>query len=647
VKTSIIRYRVADFLKQSAPFDAIAEEDLLELAATGRVSFHEAGEFVFRKDRQRKPCFWVIQQGTVEIVDEGEAEARLHDLLGSGDVLGLDYFLGGESYLHSARTASDVILYSIDARSFAAHAAKYPRVARFLAAHFSISELYKDAVQSAVDERLPGTALPSASWLDAAGPSAEFLRARLRVCAPGQSLREAAADMAATQADALAVVDGAGRALGVITHRDLLEHCASAAAAPDDACASVMTIRVATAPPNQTAAAYLLQMMRSRCSLLAITQDGARESRLEGLLSDRDLSCFIGRSLPLLASELRNARAGVEWQALIRQVLALEADALTGPAAFKRVAEFASLFRAALVETIVRTVRAEMATAEFGAATALPCCWLLFGKAARGELIEPLQPEIGIVYAEPPRDLEAQAAQYFQTLAESVSRQLAACGLAKPHPAGIEKEIQAVRSLTAWKRFFEDVIANPIENDIYATRRFLDFRVLCGEVRLERELTAAVVACLRTHRRFVPILANDTMERLPPMTFFQGLVIELDGAQTRTLDLGVTALSPITDAARFFSLAAGRLDARSTLERLDLAAATVPEADAVFHEAAGAFRVASYYAAVAAMRTPSRDPLIEPSQLTKYDQRLLKTAFESVQRLIEFTSTPSQWKQRM
>jgi CBS domain-containing protein len=137
------------------------------------------------------------------------------------------------------------------------------------------------------------------------------------------------------------------------------------------------------------------------------------------------------------------------------------------------------------------------------------------------------------------------------------------------------------------------------------------------------------------------------MERLPPMTFFQGLVIELDGAQTRTLDLGVTALSPITDAARFFSLAAGRLDAKSTLERLDLAAATVPEADAVFHEAAGAFRVASYYAAMAAMRAPSRSPQIEPSQLTKYDQRLLKTAFESVQRLIEFTSTPSQWKQRM
>ena len=137
------------------------------------------------------------------------------------------------------------------------------------------------------------------------------------------------------------------------------------------------------------------------------------------------------------------------------------------------------------------------------------------------------------------------------------------------------------------------------------------------------------------------------MEHLPPMTFFRGLVIEFDGAQTQTLDLGLTALCPIIDAARVYSLAAGSLDAKSTLERLDLAAATVPEAETVFHEAAGAFRVASYYAAVAAMNSSSRSPLIEPSQLTKYDQRLLKTTFESVQKLIEFTSTPSQWKQRM
>ena len=645
MKTSVIRYRVADFLKQSAPFDAISEEDLLELAATGRVSFHEAGEFVFRKNEQRKPWLWVIQQGTVEIVDEAEGN-RLRDLLSSGDVLGLGYFLRSESYLHSARTATDVILYSIDARSFAVHVTKYPRVARFLAAHFSVSELYKDVLQTAVDEKLQVAASQSASWLDAEGPSPEFLRTRLRVCAPGRPLSEAAREMAETQRDAVAVVDRSGVALGIITHRELHDRLASAPGGAGDTCESIMTTRFQTASPNLTAEAYLLQMMRSRCSILAVTQDGTPESRLEGLLSDKDLSYFTGRHLPLLVSELLDVRTSAEWKVLVKQAHALAAEALTGPATLNRVAEVASLFGAALAESIVRAAQAEIAGAEITAVAAVPCCWLLFGRAGRAELIEPLQPEIGVVYEDPPHDQRAHVARYFRTIAERVSLHLTACGLEKSRH-GNERDILRFRSLSDWKQFFRGIITNPIENEIYATRRFLDFRVLFGEPRLERELTATIIEDLKTNRQFIPILANDTMEHLPPMTFFRGLVIELDGAQTQTLDLGITALCPIIDAARVYSLAAGSLDARSTLERLDLAAATVPEAETVFHEAAGAFRVASYYAAVAAMNSSSRSPLIEPSQLTKYDQRLLKTTFESVQKLIEFTSAPSQWKQRM
>ena len=273
MKTSIIRYRVADFLKQSAPFDAIAEEDLLELAATGRVSFHEAGEFVFRKNEQRKPFLWVIQQGTVEIIDEAEEGNRLRDLLGSGDALGLGYLLGTERYLHSAKTATDVILYSIDARTFSAHVTKYPRVARFLAAHFSVSALYKDVLQTAVDDTLKGQAAHCASWLDAEGPTLEFLRPRLRVSAPGRPLSEAATAMTYTQTDAVAVVDSDGVALGLITHRELHHRLASVPGSAGDTCESAMMTRFQTASANRTAEAYLLQMMRGRCSTLAITRD--------------------------------------------------------------------------------------------------------------------------------------------------------------------------------------------------------------------------------------------------------------------------------------------------------------------------------------------------------------------------------------
>src|SRR5258707_14494202 len=122
MKTAVIRHRVADFLKQHAPFDSLPETDLLALAGSGRVRFHESEEYVFRQGDAPGPLLFVIQQGRVELLD-GE---QLRDVLGEGDLLGLDRFLGDGAHRHSARTASDVILYAVDAGIFATLAAGHP-----------------------------------------------------------------------------------------------------------------------------------------------------------------------------------------------------------------------------------------------------------------------------------------------------------------------------------------------------------------------------------------------------------------------------------------------------------------------------------------------------------------------------------------
>ena len=53
MKSSSIRFRVADFLKQHAPFDVVSEQDLLDLAMGGRVKFHESDEIIFQQGAQR------------------------------------------------------------------------------------------------------------------------------------------------------------------------------------------------------------------------------------------------------------------------------------------------------------------------------------------------------------------------------------------------------------------------------------------------------------------------------------------------------------------------------------------------------------------------------------------------------------------
>src|SRR5205823_7345012 len=95
---------------------------------------------------------------------------------------------------------------------------------------------------------------------------------------------------------------------------------------------------------------------------------------------------------------------------------------------------------------------------------------------------------------------------------------------------------------------------------------------------------------LLDHAIVIPLLANDTLANLPPLTFFHGLVLELDGAQHDTFDISSTALSPIAAAARVFAIAERRLAAASTLERLQAAALEVSDAG-ILHDASDAFRI--------------------------------------------------------
>ncbi|MGH8525287.1 MAG: cyclic nucleotide-binding domain-containing protein, partial [Gammaproteobacteria bacterium] len=175
MKTSLIQHRVADFLKQHPPCCYMEGPNLLTLAGSGRVSFHESGEFIFRKGQERRPFIWVIQQGQVELLDPD-----LVDFLGAGDLLGLGRYLGHTHHRHSARTASDVILYALDAATFDQLVQKYPQASSYLGAHFSLRARSGEQ-----------------SWIDKAGPPA-----RLLACPPETPIREAARILSRHHADA-------------------------------------------------------------------------------------------------------------------------------------------------------------------------------------------------------------------------------------------------------------------------------------------------------------------------------------------------------------------------------------------------------------------------------------------------------------
>ncbi len=545
MNTSVIRYRVADFLKSHAPFDALPEQHLIELAGQGRVKFHESDEYIFRQGQAKTPWVWIIQQGRVELVDETSGANQLRDVLGEGDLLGLDRFLGDGAYLSSARTTCDVIVYALDAAAFEDLAARHAAVKRYLAAHFSVL----------------GTGISRRSWLDAEAPELEFLRAR----------------SSGLQDESLPAIEA----------------------------------------PFTTRSA-VRKMVRCHSEALAAGADA--------ILTASDLALFCDRNPALLLRLVREASCVAELAPLIRQGSRMVLDGLAQSSDVDDCACIATEILAAAAAACIRFAHRDAVSAGIDPPTAR-FCWLAFGSMARGEVLRLAPPKIGVVYDEDP----PASSLYFSAVAGQVAAWLHACGLDGAASAWPEGSHPCM-PLSEWKRFFRATIRKPYEHDLFARRELFDLRELSGDSSLLAEITSFIAQELRETAMLVPLLANDTLGHLPPLTVFQGLVLESDGSAREALDLAEFVINPISDAARVFVLGKGEVPI-NTLERLEMAAFHGPENAAIFKDAGDAFRIGLYHQAVAGT------PLIAPSALGKLDQRMMKTSFSSILRLLELTAS--------
>ena len=602
MRTSVIRHRVADFLKQYPPFDSLSPDDLHEAAGSGRVKFHQANEYVFRQGQDKASIVWVVQQGRVDLIEDCTTGEQLRDILGEGDLIGLDRFPGNGLCLYSARTASDVILYGVTASLFESFAQRYPAVKTYLRAHFSVSSL---------------SGSRKTSWLDAEAPPPSFLRARLVALPADASHAEVRSRLVGDGNPIVAFVEGSGRPLSIMT-------AAEFATAPTDAVSlAARPCRAALASPVATRAA-VRALIATRSDALAVTADGTLDSALEGILTSEELSLFCGYNPVRLTNAIRNANSGAEITPLVSRTKQVILDALADPHDIDDCARMGTEVSAAFAESCLRYAHDRAIAAGISPPSG-HWCWFQFGAAARGESIGGDFPSIAAVY----EDSGTRCTEYFDAVSQAMRAWLSDCGL--PSPA--TEWFLRCRPLAEWKRLYGETIRNPLGGNLYHRRELFDLAPLSGDATLLDVLRSEIRVQFRADRLATVLLANDTLSHLPPLTFFRGLVVDLDGAQRESVDIGMTAFSPIADAARVFAVASGLFEGASTLHRLQHAELDYPNDPAIFTDAIEAFRVAHYY------RWLAGTPAIVPSRLGKFDQRLLKTAFSSIQRLLEFTTS--------
>jgi CBS domain-containing protein len=632
MRTASIGYRVADFLRRHPPFQYIDEGELLELVQDGRVQFHEHDEIIFQQGQARKRFVYVIQQGVVRLIQETARGEVLRDVRGEGDLLGIGRFLGDPAHRFTARTETDVILYAVPGDAFGALVKRNPRAARFLGAYFSVAATPVGLeAQDGRSEELRLGKRP-VDWMgrlltDLLDPV---------TCAPDATVRDAARALASSRSTAAVVADSDRVPVGLITPRLLSDRVATGEFPLDAPVRLVMDVLPPLARPGLDAGAYLIRMLESEREHVVLTRSDAPEAPLVGIVSRRDLTRVEAAAPLAIVDDMARAPDFEALAGLRAKAEEFLAAALSGPEAVRWLGSAAGAFNAAVLRRAVSLVEGALA-AEGPSSPCLGHCWVFFGGAGRRELLTRYDLDYGLIYETPASGDVRAARAYFLELGRRVTAAMSACGFVTTGLGIVAGHPSACRSVAEWKHAFATWIRDPIASGLYRATSFFDLRPVCGERWLAQDLVRHIDALEDENPNFVRLLANDSMENLPPLTFFRGLVIDDEGSRAETLDLKRATLQPVVDVARALALD-GRCRKTSTLGRLAGARAFTGDDEKLLVETSAAFGHALYHRARSGFSSGTDGNRVDPTKLTRFEQTLLKAGFRTVLHLMEYTA---------
>jgi CBS domain-containing protein len=604
VETAAISYRVADFLKRHPPFNAIDDADLLELAARGRVRFYEPNQYILWQGEPHRLQLFVIQQGTVSLWDETDDAARLRDVRGAGDMLGVERYNDAPSCLCSVRAESDVVVYAFPQDGFDACVMKYPSAAQYVAAEGRVTADYQPtgehrAAQQTFLHGLVGTRAPE-------------------TCSPETTIREAVRQILNTSCDALAVVDATKRIRGVVTIDSLLHWLAHGEGAVSQPVGHTVTRLPTVVAPDTSVADAVLAMEAAQVGALAITANAAADGVLQAIVTTRDLGLLFGEQPSTIIRAIRAARTTAELRALNRRARAFTLEHLTDANAVEWLARLAHIVDVAIVSRVLA-----LAGLEQGAV-----CWCMTGAAGRGESLTAIAPPLVAIAADAAAC--AAASQRYRRVADL----LVECDFL-PEPESSFDPVFYVATVDQWQARYRGWIQDPVRQQMYLARTLFDSRAIGGDRSLWTSVESAVTGAV--DRDFVHVLANDCLANLPPLTFYQDAVIDRGGERHAMFQLGHSALQPLVDVGRVFGIAGGMTLGRSTLERFAVARTLLPADEAIFREAADAMRVMLWQQGRVGIGQWTSGTELPPAVLSRHDRHLLKGGFRAILRLIEFT----------
>jgi CBS domain-containing protein len=519
--------RILDFLREQHPFTLLTEAERERVDATASARTFADGARILEQDGTRSDCLYLLVDGQVRLVRDGEELQVLEE----GDCFGYPSMINRAAPAFDVVAAGEVLVHCVPEAVF-----------RELLGNAAFAEFFLHSLGERL-QRVTGASVTALGGELTTELGDLELRAVVQV-PPDATVAEAARAMRDARDDFALV---AGTPPGIVTDHDFQVKVLAEGLGPDTPVARVMTRPLKTLPSDTPVHGALLYMLEERIHHLPVL----REGHIIGVLTATDLLRHQTTNPLYLMRRVEHLDRDTTLATYSRDAAAMVERLFRGGLKVGQIGRVFASLNDALIRRLCRLAEADLGPPP------CPYAWLVFGSEGRMEQALLTDQDNALVYA---RD-EAGAPEYFARLAARVVGDLVTAGF-PPCPGGC-MATNWNKPLAAWEETIRSWIDEPTPDNLMVSSIFFDYRAVAGTLdvaALDDRITAAA-----GNQLFMAHLARVSLRFKPPLGLFQQIQATDD-----KVDLKKRSIAPIVAAARVYGLEAGTR-ARPTRERLEAA----------------------------------------------------------------------------
>ncbi len=620
-----IAHRVADFIADFAPFNLIAESDLVAIAGQVRILYYAPGEVIFKSGEPFKSHFFMVYRGAVAMHTNNKNGQDIIDQFDEGDIFGLRPLFAQENYVFEAITIEETILYAIPIDQFKPIAEKNQQVGRYLIESFASNT--ENPYTKDFENRFFVNGLSAEANKLEIQP-VNYVRHVISV-PPNLSIAKTAQIMKANQVGSVLVTEQA-IPLGIVTNKSIRNFVADGLFALNDDVENIMHSPVICYPESVTIAQAQISMMKHNISYICITEDGTPNSKLLGVIGDDDILVMQANNPTTLMKAIQRAQSAKELSRIHGLIHQMIENYVFENLPLTYISQITFEFNDATIKQIIARAIAKMEKP-------VPCsfAWMSLGSQGRKEQILQTDQDNALIFENCRPEQIEEVRAYFLELAKKVNKGLKKVGFAYCDADIMAKNPRWCLSLEEWQSQFNQWTSETGSDELLLSSIFFDFDISFGDVQLTNALSDTVFAYGQARPLFMHKLAASALRNPSPVGFFRQFLLERSGEHKDNFDLKKRGLTPMIDAGRLLGLSHQIKNTNNTAERFQKLAKLEPENADLFYSCAYAFKAMLKFRTKSGIVNNSNGRFIPIKEMDKNERMKLKRCFTALSRVQE------------